>query len=57
MIYLTFIDLKTNKKHEIFVYTRSMALRFIKGSPRAKRVITGWRCDDPEDNDYLNMRA
>jgi len=57
MVYISFIDETTNKSHEISVYSKEMALRFIKGSPRKHRIVTGWRCDSPEDNEYLNQRC
>ena len=32
------------------------ALRFLYAIKRAGGIVSGWSCDDPYDNEYLNQR-
>ena len=32
------------------------ALRFMYSMKNKGNIIDGWRCDDPEDNEYLGRR-
>ena len=35
---------------------RIKALRFLYGIKKRGYTITGWICDDPYDNEYLDLR-
>lgn len=51
----------TYKTGEIKEETRKFnnkysALRFMYGIERKGNIVTGWKCDLPEDNNYLSKR-
>ena len=53
-MYQSVKDLKWYEDSKIF-YDVKKALRFLYATQR-KFIITGWECENPEDNDYLNYR-
>lgn len=57
MIYVFCVSEKYPGGYTHEFHTKENALRFIKSAHRWKIDIIGYSCDDPEDNEWLNMRC
>lgn len=46
----------TSKEDARKFNSKQMALRFMYGMSHKGNYITGWKCDLPDDNEWLNKR-